>query len=69
MTKKELAYMYYDFRPGITPQPKSIVAHLMRMIKGTDGLLSELYKYGYVDTSQYFTPKQVQIIYKYLGEP
>lgn len=69
MTRRSLAYMYYDFSDGTKPKESSVIKHLMRMIYGTSGLLDALKSTGYKPYNRYFTPKQVEIIFQFLGEP
>lgn len=67
MTKKELAILYWD---GPLPEDMKIVTnHLMRWIKYNKNLFEELKANNYLSNNREFTPKQVEIIYKYLGEP
>ena len=67
MTKKELALKYWD---GPLPNDiRSVTNRLMRWIAKKEGVLDELRSYGYNKHAHCFTPKQVEIIYKYLGEP
>ena len=67
MTKKELAILYWD---GPMPDDMRIVTnHLMRWINCNTKLLEELRRQNYMSRNREFTPKQVEIIYKFLGEP
>jgi len=64
MTKKELAFRYSpDCNYG------AAINRLTRWISGDPDLLNDLHQAGYKDTQRTLTPKQVQIIYSYLGTP
>ncbi|MDY5183864.1 MAG: DUF4248 domain-containing protein, partial [Prevotella sp.] len=43
--------------------------HLMDWIKRCIPLWDELKKQGYLVGCQYFSPRQVAVIFEYLGEP
>jgi len=64
MTKKELALRY-------TPDGSygAAINRLTRWINGDPELLSALHAAGYQDTQRILTPRQVSIIYDYLGTP
>lgn len=67
MTKKELALLYWD---GPLPEdPKTAVRRLSRWIIINTELFEELKATGYVLKQKVLTKKQVEIIYKHLGEP
>lgn len=67
MKKYELALKYWD---GQVPQnPKVVTNRLMRWINQNKPLLRELRKTRYQAKNREFTPHQVEIIYKFLGEP
>lgn len=63
-TKQELAMLYF---PDSTPRVAN--AHLRRWIQLNKQLSKLLYASGYVDSSKYFTTKQVEIILDFLGDP
>ena len=67
MTKKELALQYWD-KP-IPSNLRAVTNKLMKNINETRGLLDALRMNGYNKNSKEFTPKQVEIIYEFLGEP
>lgn len=64
MSKQELAQMY---APELTPH--AAVNRLMSWIKRHPILFSALMQTGYKKTSKVFSPKQVELIIEYLGEP
>lgn len=64
MNKTTLARLYF---PMATPQ--SALRMLNRYLHRAVGLLDELYRAHYRPDDRHFTPRQVQIIYAYLGEP
>ncbi len=67
MTKKELALKYWD---GPLPNDmKTVTNRLMSWVHNNKELMTELLLSGYDKHSHKFTPKQINIIYKYLGEP
>lgn len=63
-TKKELALMYFP-----DSHPHTAVNHLMAWIKQCPELWKEFEKMGYNLNSKSFTPRQVRLIFEYLGEP
>lgn len=63
-TKKELALRFF---PGSTPE--TAVKHLMALIRRNDMLWDALQEMGYYSRSKTFTPRQVQAIIEWLGEP
>lgn len=64
MNKTDLARQYF---PEATPQ--SALRMLNRYMHRAVGLLDELYRAFYRPDDRHLTPRQVQIIYNYLGEP
>jgi len=64
MGKGELAGMY---------MPKATVAvaraYLISWIKNNEQLKKELEEAGYTSRAKLLTPKQIEIIFNYLGEP
>ena len=64
-SKKELAVLYFPS----TTSPHTAVNHLMSWIRNCEPLWILLQDSGYQKTSKYFTPKQVGMIFEYLGEP
>lgn len=62
--KSELARAY---NPQIAPH--SALNKLGRWIKYNRRLYAELLDTGYTDKQQGFTPRQVRLIFEYLGEP
>ncbi len=64
-SKQELAMLYF---PHCT-RPKTAVANLRNMIQRCSGLPEALEAAGYRIYDKIFTPKQVRLIVKYLGEP
>ena len=63
-TKKELALRYFP-----DSAPRTAVNHLRAWIIRCKPLHDELTLMGYHKTSKAFTPRQVQAIVDYLGEP
>ncbi len=64
-SKSELALCYF---PDAT-SPHTAVNHLMSWVRQCPGLMAELQKLGTKKAAKYFTPKEVALIVKYLGEP
>lgn len=64
LTKKELASLYF---PNSTPQSASV--QLQRWINRNDSLKNELIRAGYMKGQHCYTPLQVELIFRYLGEP
>lgn len=64
MTKTELARLYF---PDAATQ--SALRMLNRYMHRAVGLLDELRAAYYRPDDRHLTPRQVQIIYAYLGEP
>lgn len=63
-SKMELAMMYMPTQVPITAR-----FQLMRWIACNDELQKALFDAGYHKHNKMFTPKQVEIIFSYLGEP
>lgn len=63
--KNELAMLYF---PNAT-SPKVATDNLHRWINRCEPLSHALAKTVFRTTSWYFTPRQVELIYEYLGEP
>ena len=64
-TKSELGKLYFPQ----TISDKTARRHLMAWIKRCQPLWSELLRLGYQKHSQYLPPRQVDLIFEYLGEP
>lgn len=64
MSKKELAQRYL---PHLTPH--SAVNRLMSWVQYNPRLVSELEETGYRLRQQMLTARQVELIFRYLGEP
>ena len=54
---KELAAMYFAN------------THLKRWIDRNESLKNELTETGYIEGQRVFTPRQVELVFRYLGEP
>ena len=63
-TKKELALMYFP-----ESNPRTAVNHLMAWIHLCTPLWNELLAMGYRKTSEACSPREVETIVEYLGEP
>ena len=63
-SKKELALMFFP-----DSMPETAVKHLMALIRRNDMVWDELQAMGYYSKSKTFTPRQVQAIIEWLGEP
>lgn len=64
VAKKQLAMLYF---PGDAPRTASV--HLMRWIRRNADLSAALAATGYHPRDKYFSPRQVALVYEYLGEP
>ena len=64
-TKRELAKLYFP----TTLNEETAVANLRNLMKRNPSLLAELANVRYNTHDKIFTPKQVGIIFDYLGEP
>lgn len=64
-SKCELALLYFPDAPDKTSARK----HLMCWVKKCPDLWYELTRLGYQKHSQYLPPRQVDLIFEYLGEP
>jgi len=64
MTKKELAFRY-------SPETSysAAISRLQRWINGDPELLQSLHAAGYIESQRVLTPRQVAIIYDFLGTP
>ena len=65
LTKKELALLYFPD----TSDPHVAVNHLMAWVKQARGLYDDLLQAGYRPSQKMLTPRQVQLICHYLGDP
>ena len=63
--KRELAELYFPD----TVSTRSAVANLRNLINRNPELIQELGEARYKPYSKIFTPKQVSILVRYLGEP
>lgn len=63
-TKRELALLYF---PQSTPH--TAVNRLMRWVNGCAPLREALQTTGYKDKNRIFTPMQVALIVRHIGEP
>lgn len=63
--KHELALRYFPH----SRTKRAAVAHFMEMIHQTRDLYPALLAQGYNKYAKWFTPKEVQLITHYLGEP
>lgn len=61
---KELALLYFP-----NNLPASAVSQLKKWIKKNADLLNALVQAGYTSCQKIFTPLQVAILIRYLGEP
>ncbi len=64
-TKAELAMLYFPDCLSST----TAVKHLMAWIRRNEMLKKELERLGYLKTARLLTPKEVEAIVYYLGEP
>lgn len=65
MTKGELAMLYFPEARSV----KTATNRLGRWLKLCGGLLPALCEAGYTARQKYLTPRQVEIIFYFLGEP
>lgn len=63
--KYDLAFKYF---PN-APTKKAATDNLTRAINRCTPLLMRLAQHGYSTTEKSYTPKQVELIYQFLGEP
>jgi hypothetical protein len=63
-TKIELALLYNPYLSDA-----AALLHLRRWIDGQPQLRTELEQIGYNRRRHSFTPREVELIFKYLGEP
>ena len=61
---KELATMYF-----VNCSPRSATTQLRRWIKRNQSLKNELTETGYKEGQRVFTPRQVELVFRHLGEP
>ena len=61
---KELATMYFA-----NCSPRSATTQLRRWIKRNQSLKNELTETGYKEGQRVFTPRQVELVFRHLGEP
>ena len=61
---KELAALYFA-----NSTPKAATTHLKRWIRRNEPLKNELAETGYKEGQRVFTPRQVELIFRHLGEP
>ena len=64
LSKSELALTYFP-----QSNPSDAVRTLMKMVDYCKELHQALLATGYKKTQRFFTPKQISLIYAYLGEP
>ena len=63
--KSELALLYFP----LASSPHVAVNHLTAWMRRCKPLLAELEAAGYAKTQKMLTPRQVEAIVRYLGEP
>lgn len=63
-TKSELGLLYFP-----TSVPTTACKHIMSWIKNCTPLYLKLCEQGYQTKQKYMTPRQVELIFNYLGEP
>lgn len=61
---KELAALYF-----VNSSPRAATTQLRRWIDRNQSMKSELTEAGYKDGQRVFTTRQVELIFRYLGEP
>lgn len=71
---KEVNYSYYHTEIALlyfpdAPSKKSAARKLTKWIKKDFMLKERLALVGYVTRQRIFTPKQIQVLYEFLGEP
>ena len=64
-SKSELGLLYF---PDV-PSKQVARRHIMKWIKRCPELWAQLHRMGYQEGSQFFTPRMVNSIFEYLGEP
>ena len=64
-SKRELAKMYFPD----TAQAETAVANLRNLMRRNNDMMCELAAAGCTPRAKVFTPRQVAIIVRYLGEP
>ncbi len=65
-TKFQIALQYF---PDLMDRPATAIKRLYRMIERCTELKSKLLQTGYRPSAKILTPRQVALIYEYLGEP
>lgn len=63
--KSELAWLYFP----TANSAHTAVNHLMAWVYRIPQLVDGLQKLGYRKTAKFFTPREVALIFDYLGEP
>ena len=64
LSLKELSQMYFP-----NSSPKSAGTQLLRWLKYNRKLWDELAEAGYTRGQRLLTPRQVELVFRYLGEP
>lgn len=62
--KQELAMLYFP-----DTDPKTATNHLMRWLNRSPALLEKLKDMHYRRSDKFFTPRQVDLVVDFLGEP
>lgn len=63
-SKRAVALLYFP-----NSKPESAEKHLMVWIKRCKPLLELLRENGYQNTNKVFTPKELELVFNYLGDP
>lgn len=63
--KSELAWLYFP----TANSAHTAVNHLMAWVRRNPDLVNGLHKLGHRKSAKFFTPKEVDLIIEYLGEP
>lgn len=63
-SKRAVARLYFP-----NSKPESAEKHLMVWIKRCKPLADLLREHGYRNTNKIFTPKELEMIFDYLGDP
>ena len=61
---KELAALYFT-----NSTPRAAITQFRRWIDRNESLKNELTETGYMEGQRVFTPRQVELVFRYLGEP
>ena len=61
---KELAALYFA-----NSTPRAAITQFKRWIDRNDSLKNELTEAGYEEGQRVFTPRQVELVFRHLGEP